>query len=113
MSVLSGSTLGGTGTVGPITTTGSMVNPGDPLGVLNAQGNVSLDSASTFTVALNGATPGPTGYDQLNVTGAVNLGGSTLNASLGFSPTTGEAFTIIQSTAPIVGTFNGLAEGTL
>ncbi len=86
VSVLSGSTLGGTGTVGPITTTGSVVNPGDPLGVLNAQGNVSFDSASTFTVALNGATPGPTGYDQLNVTGAVNLGGSTLNASLGFTP---------------------------
>ncbi len=60
---------------------------------------------------MNGAAPGATGYGQLNVTGAVDLGGSTLSPSLGFTPATGEMFTIIQSTAPIVGTFNGLPEG--
>ncbi len=113
VSVLSGSTLGGTGTVGAITTTGSVVSPGDNSpGILNARGNVSFDSSSTFTVALNGATPGATAYDQLNVTGAVDLGGCTLKASLGFTPTTAETLTIIHSTAPIVGTFNGLTDGS-
>ena len=34
-----------------------------------------------------------------------------LNASLGFTPTKGEQFTIVQSTAPVVGTFQGLPEG--
>ena len=112
VSVLTGSTLGGTGTVGAITATGSTVSPGDNgPGILNAQGNVSLDSSSTFTAELNGAAPGATGYDQLNVTGEVDLGGSTLSPSLGFTPAAGETFTIIQSTAPIVGTFNGLPEG--
>src|SRR6185312_10922868 len=68
-----------------------------------------LDSASTFSVALNGPIPG-TGYDQLNVSGAVNLNGSTLSPSLGFSPTA-QSFTIIRSTATIGGTFQGLPEG--
>jgi autotransporter-associated beta strand protein len=107
------STLGGTGTVGAVTTTGygSVVSPGDNgPGILNAQGNVAFESLSTFQVELDGATAG-TGFSQLNVTGAVNLGGSILSSSLGFTPTNGETFTIIQSTAPIVGTFNGLAEG--
>ncbi len=45
------------------------------------------------------------------MTGTVTLAGSTLSRSLGFTPTNGETFTIIKSTAPIVGTFSGLAEG--
>ena len=111
--VNSGSTLAGTGTVGAITSTGGTVSPGDSgPGILNAQGNVSLDAASTFTAELNGSSAGTGGYDQLNVTGAVNLGGSTLSTSLNsFTPTSGETFTIIQSTSPITGTFNGLPEG--
>jgi hypothetical protein len=106
-------TLGGTGTVGPITSNSGTISPGDGAtasGILTADGNVTLDSGSTFNVALNGATAG-TGYDQLNVTGSVNLGGSALVATLGFTPTAGETFSIIKSTAPIVGTFKGLSEG--
>jgi len=103
-------TLSGTGTVGPITTTNGTISPGDSptvTGILSAEGNVTLDAGSTFNVALNGSTAG-TVYDQLNATGSVNLGGSTLTGSLGFTPAAGETFTIIKSTAPIVGTFAGL-----
>jgi len=110
VSVNSGSTLGGTGTVGAVTTTGGTVSPGDSPGILNVQGNVTLDPSSTFVAELNGSVPG-TGFDQLSVTGAVNLSGSTLSRSLGFTPPGGESFSIIRSTAPIVGTFKGLSEG--
>ena len=109
LSVNSGSTLGGTGTVGGIIATGATIQPGDGPGILNVQGTVALDSSSTFAVALNGPTPG-TGYNQLNVTGAVNLNGSTLDASVGFSGGS-QGFTIIRSTAAIVGSFNGLPQG--
>ncbi len=63
-------------------------------------------------VLLNGPTAG-TGYSQLNVNGEVDLDptGAFLDASLGFIPAVGEQFTIINSTVPIVGTFDGLAEG--
>ena len=96
------------------------MSPGDGglPGILNAQGDVVLSSpdldeefvGSTFAVVMNGATAGA-GYSQLNVNGSVNLGGGALDASLGFTPANGEQFTIIKSTAPIVGTFAGLPEG--
>src|SRR5207244_8499045 len=72
---LDGGTLGGTGTVGTITSTasGGSVAPGVGVGIL-ASGNVNWSSGSPgFVVQLNGTTAG-TGYDQLNVTGSVNLG---------------------------------------
>ena len=111
-------TLSGTGTVGPITAELGAVSPGDGAGpgILNAQGSVLLgakdDSGGGLVVALNGPTPGA-GYSQLNASGEVDLDpdGSFLDASLGFTPASGEKFTIIKSTAPIVGTFGGLPEG--
>ncbi len=109
VSVLSGATLGGSGTVGAVTTIGGTLQPGNALGILNIQGNVTLDGTSTIGVDLNGPTPGA-GYDQLDVNGAINLNGSTLSPSLGFSPSS-QVFTIIRSTAPINGTFQGLPEG--
>jgi autotransporter-associated beta strand protein len=114
VSVTASATLGGTGTVGSIASTASTISPGDSPtanGILTAQGNVTLDSGfSIFDVALNGPNVG-TDYDQLNVNGSVNLGRSDFSGSLGFTPTTGDTFTIIKSTAPIVDTFNGLPEG--
>jgi hypothetical protein len=126
------STLSGTGTVGPLSVADADVSPGDDgdPGVLNVQGPADFTGAfsdefgeepASLTVELNGPTAG-TGYGQLNVNGAVQLGSTqlgtdqleadcTLNASLGFTPSMGEQFTIVQSTAPVVGTFQGLPEG--
>ncbi len=123
-----GVTLSGSGTVGPITTASSMtvgsppyavtttdsnISPGDGTtepGILTVDGDVTLNSVTNFDVALNGATAAH-GYDQLNPTGSVNLGGCNLDATLGFTPVAGNSFTIIKSSTPITGTFNGLPEG--
>ncbi len=118
---VSGGTLSGTGTVGAMSVEQAAVSPGDGTapGILNVQGSADFagnfddeegQEFSTFTVQLNGSAPG-TGYSQLNVSGAVNLAEVNLNPSLGFTPTDAEQFTIIKSTAPIVGTFQGLPEG--
>jgi len=112
---LNGGTLGGTGTVGAITSTGSggSVAPGVGVGILTS-GNVNWSSGSPgFVVQLNGTTAG-TGYDQLNVTGSVNLGGATLSGTLGFSPPNGTNFTIINNDGgdAVIGTFAGLPEGS-
>ncbi len=63
-------------------------------------------------VTLNGTTAG-SGYDQLSVTGTVNLAGATLNVNLTFTPAVGSAFTLIQNDGKdaVVGTFAGLAQG--
>ena len=118
---VSGGTLSGTGTVGAMTVGDAEVSPGDGAGpgILNVQGPADFagnfddeegQEFSTFTVQLNGPTPG-TGYSQLNVAGAVDLAECALNASLGFTPANAQQFTIIKSTVPIVGTFDGLPEG--
>ncbi len=115
-----GATLSGTGTVGAMSVGDGTVSPGvgpDP-GILNANADVEFsppnpdeeDVGSTFHVVLDGLNAG-TLYSQLNVNGSVDLGGAELSTTLGFTPENGESFTIIKSTSPIVGTFDGLPEG--
>ncbi len=108
-------TLGGIGTThGPVNLlSGGSIAPGMSPGLLNT-GSVSFTSGSNFNVELNGTSVG-TQYDQLNVIGSVNLGGATLNVTLGngFNPANGNSFTIINNDGndAIFGTFNGLVEG--
>ena len=120
VSVASGATLDGSGTVPAVTAVGGgTVSAGNAAstGILGT-GGLSLATDSTFNVVLGGTTAG-TGYDQLNVTGTVNLdsdslGGSSLNVSFapGYTPSLGDSFVIVaNSGGPIQGTFDGLPEG--
>jgi parallel beta-helix repeat protein len=110
-------TLRGTPTISgalSITAAGAAIQPGFSPGVINS-GNLSLVSGSNVNIELNGSSVG-TGYDQLNVAGTVNLGGSTLNVSTSYSIANGSQFVIVSNdgTDPVTGTFAGLAEsGTL
>ena len=73
-----------------------------------------MEVGSNLNVELYGTTAGSQ-YDQLVVTGTVDLGGATLNISRSFVPANGTEFILIDNdgTDPIVGTFAGLAEGAL
>lgn len=110
-------TLAGTFTVGGTFTTSSagvVISPGYSPGIINS-GNLSLGTGTTLNMELNGTTPG-TGHDQLNVTGTVAIAsGVNLNVTLGFTPTAGNAFTIINNDGgdAVTGTFNGLPEATV
>jgi fibronectin-binding autotransporter adhesin len=111
---LNGGTLGGTGMVGTVTSTssGGTVSPGSGPGILNTS-NINLSTGSpVFSIELNGTSAG-TGYDQLNVTGTVNLSGATLNGIVSFAPAAGTTFTIINNDGSdaVTGTFSGLPEG--
>jgi autotransporter-associated beta strand protein len=114
VTVKAGATLAGTGMVGTVTAvSGAQVAPGAGTGlpgILTAAA-LTLPSGSTFNVALNGTTAG-SGYSQLTASGTINLTGSTLSVSLGFTPAIGNSFTIIDNTgaSAVVGTFNGLAQ---
>lgn len=116
VTVNSGATLGGTGTVTSITSSTGSVAPGDAptlTGILNDTGAYTTGSGGSFNVNINGVNAG-TNYDQLTVGGAINLTNATLNVSTGsFIPVPGEQFTILKNTPsqPITGTFTGLAEG--
>jgi autotransporter-associated beta strand protein len=115
-----GSTIGGKGTVGAVTTVGATLSPGDSstaTGILTDNGNLVLDSNSTFDATLDGTTAG-TGYDQVVVGGSgstINLNNATLSVTLGsaFPTNGGQKYTILSNTtgSPITGIFSGLAEG--
>jgi len=102
--------LGGTGRVGNLSGAGT-VSPGLSPGILSCS-QVTFSSNTTFQIELNGPSPGAS-YDQLSADN-VTLAG-TLVVTLGFSPATNDSFTIINNvgSAPVVGTFNGLPEGSL
>jgi autotransporter-associated beta strand protein len=117
-----GATLAGTGSVsGSLAVSGGMpggtVAPGSSPGCLSS-GDVAFATGSVFSVELDGTTA-CSGYDQLQVTGSVNLdsdsmGGATLDASLGFAAVPGDVFAIIQndgSADAVGGTFAGLPDG--
>ncbi|HEV3310920.1 MAG TPA: putative Ig domain-containing protein [Chloroflexota bacterium] len=106
-------TLGGGGKIGALLVdSGATLAPGSTTTQILKTGNVAFSAGSTFTVTLNGTAAG-TGYDQLSVTGTVNLAGATLNVNLGFTPALGSAFTLIQNDGidAVVGTFAGLPQG--
>lgn len=73
--VANGATLGGSGTInGPATVDGGL-RPGNSPGVLSFGASLSLTSTSQTFMELNGSTRG-TGYDGINVTGALTYGGA-------------------------------------
>jgi len=114
VTVQSGATLAGIGSVGPITSNSGTIAPGDSgPGILTDTGSLTMGTGSSLDVALNGTTAG-TDYSQLKVAGQVNISDATLNAVLGFSPTANEQLVILNNTGsqPIQGTFHGLSEGS-
>lgn len=108
ITVLQGGTLKGTGTVGSISSNGT-VEPGTSPGCLTS-GDVIL--GGTFAVEIGGTTV-CSEYDQLRVTGTVALSGTLSTSLLDFTPSKDQVFTIIDNDGSdaVIDTFSGLAEG--
>jgi hypothetical protein len=112
---VNGGILDGTGTVSAVTVNnGGTLKPGDSPGVLHVDGNLAMASGAVFTSELDGPIPGSS-YDQLQVSGSVNLNGATLNLQPNFAASAGAAFIILVNNGPgaIAGTFAGLPEGAV
>ena len=110
-----GSLLGG-GTVQAAVTNFAVISPGNPIGALAIQGNLTLQSTSQliFDISAANAAPGVT-YDFLNVTGTVTLGGVLTVQLLGNARSTilpTDTFTLLTSTSPLIGAFTNVASGT-
>lgn len=107
-----GGTLKGTGTVGTLQLDAGTLAPGMSPGILNS-GNF-LATGGSYAVEIGGTAAGQ--YDQLNVTGTVDLGSSTqlsISHWNGFIPSLNSQFVIINNDGSdaITGTFQGLANG--
>jgi len=110
--------LGGTGTVGAVNVIQGGISAGtltSPTGIFNISNGLTFTANGAYVCKIGGTTPGANGYDQLNVTGAVNLSNARLGPLPwnGFRPAIGDTFTILRNdgTDPIVGTFLNAPEG--
>jgi hypothetical protein len=122
--------LSGTGVIGPLTLDGGslvgggpgIVRPGGPTttGVLRVQGDARLRAGEAGNLVQFRLTS-PTDHDRLAVTGGVFLEAKagptptrpTLDLVLGFVPSVGQTFTLVESTGPLTGTFENGADGTI
>lgn len=112
VTVASGALLKGNGGVSAATVqSGGTVAPGHSPGCITAS---TATISGTYLAQIGGTTACST-YDQLQVSGSVNVTNGTLQLALinGFSPTVGQSFEIINNTGsnPVTGTFSGLPEG--
>ena len=109
-----GGALGGTGKVGPITSTVASVapgaNPGRSFGRLQS-GSISFSDGTKLEVDLNGDAPNDS--DRLVVTGTVELGNAKLVLNPSDTLPSDGSWTIIDNDGkdPVVGTFFEREEG--
>ncbi|MEX1028185.1 MAG: Ig-like domain-containing protein [Candidatus Paceibacterota bacterium] len=91
--------------------TSGIADPGLSPGRLRT-GGLQATVGSRFVFELFGGTVASQ-YDQIDVTGTVQLGGATLQPILGFTPSLGQEFVIIRNdgTDAVSGIFQGLSEG--
>ena len=109
---IQGGTFGGVGTVTANVTSSGLVSPGASPGVLTITGNYTEGTNAHLQIELGGPTPGA-GHDQLSVGGTATLAG-TLELSFwnGFTPSPGNVFTVLVSTARS-GTFSAIQTPTI
>ncbi len=106
--------LSGTGVInGIVNNHRGRIDPGtgEGPGILGTN-DIRFGENSSLTVQINGTTPGAQ-YDQLRVSGSVNLDVPELNIELGDTPVlAGSSYTILDNdgTDSIQGIFNGLGE---
>lgn len=103
-----GGTLGGNGTVGNTTINGGALAPGNSIGTLTVQGNLTFTAASAYMVQVS-----PTAADRTNVTGVATLGGATVNAAFDPGSYVTKQYAIINATGGVSGTFGTLVNSNL
>ncbi|VVN83865.1 DUF4214 domain-containing protein [Pseudomonas fluorescens] len=113
VTVASGATLGGSGSIGTGSTSGAVtvqsggtLAAGNGVGTLTLHNGLTVAAGGTIAAQINGNTAG-TGYDQIKVYGAVNLTGANLSINLSnFTPAVNDSFVLISNdgTDAITGT---------
>ena len=103
VSVERGATLGGNGVVGATDIAdGGMLAPGNSVGLLTVQGNLTFASAASYMVEVSGATA-----DRTNVTGTTTPGNAAVRVSFDPAAFVRERYTILSAAGEVAGTFSG------
>lgn len=105
LEVAQGGRLQGSGRVGSLTVAGT-INPGNSIGTLQVDGDLTFLAGSVFEVEVN-----PQGQsDRINVLGSANLlGGSVLSLGSGGNYAPRTAYTILTAAGGVNGQFGSVA----
>ncbi len=109
-----GGLLNGSGITGTVAILDGTIAPGNSPGLLST-GNLTTTGNTTFSMDIAGTTP-VTQYDQLSVTGSIDIGAtSILTLNITSTPVMGESYFLINNDLadPITGTFSGVSDGGL
>ncbi len=113
--VTAGAVLAGSGSIDAKVTvkSGGVLAPGSSPGFIST-GDLTLAAGSTLDLEIDGTTAGFE-YDQIQVTGEVDLTGATLNLISAFTAAAGNEFILIDNddVDTVTGEFTDRAEGTL
>lgn len=104
VAVDAGGTLGGSGTVGTtVLGTGARLAPGNSVGTLTVDGNLSFAASSVYAVEVD---PSGTASDRVDVTGTATLNGaSVLHVGENGTYRPAAAYTILNAAGGVIGSF--------
>jgi hypothetical protein len=102
MTVLSGGTLRGHGTIGGNLLNDGEVWPGGSIGTLTVDGNYTQNAAGTLAIEV-----APAANDELNITGSASLAGKLAVQVDDGAYTVGTKYDIVHTGAGVTGTFSG------
>lgn len=105
--VNAGGTLGGNGTVGSTAIAGGALAPGNSIGLLTVNGNLSFTAASSYMVEVS-----PTNADRTNVSGVATLGSATVNATFAAGSYVAKQYTILNAAGGLGGSTFGSVVNT-
>lgn len=97
--IVSSGELGGTGTVGQTIISGTLA-PGNPIGTLNVNGVLRLNSRSTYAVEVSSSDA-----SRVNVSASAHLDGGKVSARFAPGTYVSKQYTILQSSGGIYGQF--------
>ncbi len=106
VTVNNGGTLGGSGTVGSTTiTTGGVLAPGNSIGTLTVNGNVTFAAGSIYRVEVDAAG----NNDRINATGTATINGGTVDVQAGGNAYAASTrYTILNAAGGRTGSFSGV-----
>ncbi|MEW6257473.1 MAG: autotransporter-associated beta strand repeat-containing protein [Pseudomonadota bacterium] len=105
VTVAAGGTIGGHGTVGPLTVEdGAALAPGNSIGTLTTVGALTMSPTSIFRVEVNA-----TQSDVVNVIGTAHLAG-TLQVDTSAGWTANYAYVFLTATGGVTGTFSDIVD---
>ncbi|NEU99078.1 autotransporter domain-containing protein [Bradyrhizobium sp. UFLA 03-164] len=106
--VHAGGTLGGNGIVGQTLVDGGTLSPGNSVGTLTVQGNLTFTAAAAYLAELNSVTS-----DRVNVSGIAKPGGATVVAVYTGDGYVKTRYTLLNAAGGVQGTFGGLINTNL